>query len=165
MILKSWKYKKIALFHCLYHCSKLKVGLNGCNFCSTFLLTNVLNECWVCLNRWATLSKALKNFESLSNGSQIKSKFDQTFAQILQDFSFVLKKVGSCQNCLNTSSTFCSTFAQHSFDIGRTNVRQKWKPFKWALPSTLLIRNFSNQNFMWDTLMWNRFRKFTKICT
>ena len=38
--------------------------------------------------------------ESLSNGSRIKFELDQTFARLPYDFSFVLKKVGSCRNRL-----------------------------------------------------------------
>ena len=46
----------------------------SCDKCDT--------KCWVHLNRSATLSKALKKVKSLSNGSQVKFKLDQTFAQI-----------------------------------------------------------------------------------
>ena len=49
------------------------------DFCLTFCSPNLLNECWVHLNRSVTLSKVLKKVESLSNGSQIKFEFDQTF--------------------------------------------------------------------------------------
>ena len=60
-------------------------------------------------------SKALNKLESLSNGSRIKSELDQSFSRLPYDFSYVLYKVGSCRNRLNTSSNFCSTFARHSF--------------------------------------------------
>ena len=56
----------------------------------------------------------LKKVEILSNGSRIKFDFDQTFAQLPFEFPFVLNNVGLCQNRLNTSSNFCSTFARHS---------------------------------------------------
>ena len=39
---------------------------------------------------------AEKNNESLFNGSRIKFEFDQTFAQLIFDLSFVLKKVVLC---------------------------------------------------------------------
>ena len=71
------------------------------------------------MNRSATLSKALK--KRLSNGSRIKFEFDQTFARLPHDFSFVLKEVGSCGNRENTFSNFCSTFARPSFYMCRIN--------------------------------------------
>ena len=37
------------------------------------------NECWVHLNRSATLSKVLKKVKSLLNGSQIKFELNQAF--------------------------------------------------------------------------------------
>ena len=67
--------------------------------------------------------------ESLSNGSRIKFELDQTFARLPYDFSFVLKKVGSCRNRLDNSSNFGSTFTRHSFDADLMNVGQKSKPF------------------------------------
>ena len=60
-------------------CAILKACLNDFGFCPTFHLPNLLSECWVHLNRSVSLSKALKNVESLSNGSQIKLEFDETF--------------------------------------------------------------------------------------
>ena len=105
----------------------IKACLSGFDFCPTFLSKNLPNECWGCLNRSVTLLKVVKNMQSLSNGSQIKKKkvkfeFDQTFSRLPFDFSFVFKKVGSCRNCLNTSSNFCLTVAQHSFDTAQMNV-------------------------------------------
>ena len=38
--------------------------------------------------RSATLSKALENAESLSNGSRVKFEFDQTFVRLSFDFPF-----------------------------------------------------------------------------
>ena len=60
----------------------LKAHLDGLDFCPTFTSTNLSNKCWVHLNRSATLSKALKKVENLSNGSQIISELDQSFAQL-----------------------------------------------------------------------------------
>ena len=76
------------------------------------------------LNRSATLSKALKKVNNLSNGRRIKFELDQTFVRLPFDFSFVLKEVGSCRNRLSTSSN-SSNSARHSLDVGRMNVGQK----------------------------------------
>ena len=98
-----------------------RLYLDGFDFCLTFLATNLSSDCWDCLNRSATLSKGKKKVKSLLNGSQFKFAFDRTFTQLSYGFCFVLKKVGLCQNHLNTSPNYCSTFARGSFDTGRMN--------------------------------------------
>ena len=50
------------------------------------------------------VESAVKEAEIFSNVSRIKFEFDQTFAQLPFDFFFVLKKVGSYRNRLNTST-------------------------------------------------------------
>ena len=57
-------------------------------FSPTFRSANLPNECWVRLNRPATLSKVLKKVESFLSGSRIKFEFDQTFSQLPFDFPF-----------------------------------------------------------------------------
>ena len=97
-------------------CCFLKAHLNSFDFRLTFLLTNLSNEYWICLNRSVTLAVALKEVKSWLNGSRMKFEFDHTFTWLPYNFSFVLKNVGFCWNHLNTSTNFCLTFAQHSFD-------------------------------------------------
>ena len=71
-----------------------RLNWNGFDLCPTFLLKNLLNECWLGLNRSVTLSKRLNKIESLSsNGSRIKFAFDQTFARLPDDFSCILQKL------------------------------------------------------------------------
>ena len=69
-----------------------KARIKQFRFCPSFVSTNLSTECWVRLNRFATLSKALKKVESLSNGSRIKFELDQTFARLPYNSSLVTKK-------------------------------------------------------------------------
>ena len=59
--------------------------------------TKLSKECWVRLNRSATLSTELEKVESLSNGRRIKFELDQTFAPLPDYFSFVLQMLGRVQ--------------------------------------------------------------------
>ena len=86
----------------------LPLNGNGFDIYQTFYSTNLPNECWVRLNRSATLSKALKEVESLSNGSCMKYELDQTFSRL--PYYYVSKPFELFARLL---FTFCPIFVRH----------------------------------------------------
>ena len=79
------------------------------------------------LNRSATLSKALKKVNNLSNGRRIKFELDQTFVRLSFDFSFVLLSwvVSKPFERFIQIIQLCPTFARR---WSRMNVGEKSKP-------------------------------------
>ena len=56
----------VSTYTCFYSCRNGVISIDTCFFACFF--ANLSNECWVRLDRSATLPKALKKVESLSNG-------------------------------------------------------------------------------------------------
>ena len=79
-----------------------------------------------CVLSWAaTLSKALKTVECLSNVYRNKFKLVQSSTRNPQDFSFVFRSLGSYRNRLNSRPTlfdFCPTFVRRVEPFNRAKV-------------------------------------------
>ena len=91
--LVSLKTQSLSMLKLTYQ-PGLKRGLfRQFQFLLDFLFNKFVNERWVHLNRPSTLLKALKNVESLLNGSQIKFELDETFAPLPYDVSFVPRQL------------------------------------------------------------------------
>ena len=71
---------------------------------------------------------------------------DQSFARLHYGFSFVIKNVVSWRNCLNTSSSFCSTFVERMSGKSR-------KPGFFVTSAFSGIHTFRSKNvaFLSDT--------------